>query len=133
MCCGFKGQARSSEIGEICGLAYLLSRPDDWKVLVNDLQRRGNLKRDGIHTLLRELREVGYVHYQRRRDPDGRIRGGTYFVQEVPVSPHPELPDTAQPNSASPDSAKPDALPNTDQDLRRTTNDKTHNNQVGLS
>jgi integrase len=35
-------------------LGYLLSRPDDWKVLVNDLRKRGDLGRDGIYRLLRE-------------------------------------------------------------------------------
>jgi len=59
-------------------LAYLLSRPDDWKVLVNDLKRRGNLGRDGIYALLRELRSAGYVRFERHRDPQGRMRGGTY-------------------------------------------------------
>ena len=44
-------------------LGYLLSRPDDWKVLIKDLQRRGDLGRDGIYKLLRELRETGYVQY----------------------------------------------------------------------
>jgi hypothetical protein len=28
-------------------LAYLLSRPDDWRVLINDLRKRGDLGRDG--------------------------------------------------------------------------------------
>ena len=46
-------------------LAYLLSRPDDWKVLVNDLKKRGNLGRDGIYALLRELRSAGYVCFAR--------------------------------------------------------------------
>ena len=40
-------------------LHYLLARPDDWKVLVKDLQRRGDLKRDGIYGLLKELRNTG--------------------------------------------------------------------------
>jgi hypothetical protein len=50
-------------------LAYLLSRSDDWKVLVNDLKKRGNLGRDGIYALLRELRSAGYVRFERHRDP----------------------------------------------------------------
>ena len=76
-------------------LGYLLSRPDDWKVLIKDLQRRGDLGRDGIYKLVKELREAGYVHFHRARDHQGRIRGGTYYVREVPSSPHPELPETA--------------------------------------
>ena len=71
-------------------LAYLLSRPDDWKVLVNDLKRRGNLGRDGIYALLRELRSAGYVRFERHRDAQGRMRGGTYIVSEIPA-PHPDV------------------------------------------
>ena len=102
-------------------LAYLLSRPDDWRVLINDLRKRGDLGRDGIYKLLRELREAGYVRFSRSRDQQGRIRGGTYLVQEIPGSPHPDLPDTAEPDTASPDPVKPEALLNTDSDLIPTT------------
>jgi hypothetical protein len=101
-------------------LGYLLSRPDDWKVLIKDLQRRGDLGRDGIYKLLRELRETGYVQYQRTRDGQGRMRGGIYFVREIP-SPHPDLPDTAEADTAAPCPVKPGALPNTDKDLSGTT------------
>ncbi|PVV14333.1 MAG: hypothetical protein B6D72_04180 [gamma proteobacterium symbiont of Ctena orbiculata] len=64
-------------------LGYLLAKPDDWKVLVNDLRKRGDLGRDGIYKLLRELREAGYIQFQRFRDSQGRIRGGTYIVREI--------------------------------------------------
>ena len=101
-------------------LGYLLSRPDDWKVLIKDLQRRGDLGRDGIYKLLRELRETGYVQYRRTRDDQGRMRGGIYYVREIP-SPHPELPDTVEADTAAPCPVKPGALPNTDKDLSGTT------------
>ena len=87
-------------------LGYLLSRPDDWKVLINDLRKRGDLGRDGIYRLLRELRDTGYVLFVHTRDRHGRIRGGSYLVQEIAHPPHP---------------VNPDALPNTDLDLRPTT------------
>jgi len=102
-------------------LGYLLSRPDDWKVLIKDLQRRGELGRDGIYKLLRELRETGYVRYERTRDEQGRMRGGIYYVHEIPDSPHPGSPDMAQSDKAAPCPVKPEALPNTDKDLSRTT------------
>ena len=102
-------------------LCYLLSRPDDWKVLVNDLRKRGNLGRDGIYRLLRELRTVGYARFQRLRDKHGRIRGGMYIIREIADSPDPGLPDTALPETAAPDTANPGALPTTDLNLRRTT------------
>ncbi len=102
-------------------LCYLLSRPDDWKVLVNDLRKRGNLGRDGIYRLLRELRTVGYARFQRLRDRNGRIRGGIYIIREIADSPDPDLPDTVLPETAAPGPANPGALPTTDLNLRRTT------------
>jgi hypothetical protein len=102
-------------------LCYLLSRPDDWKVLVNDLRKRGNLGRDGIYGLLRELRTVGYARFLRLRDTNGRIRGGRYIIREIADSPDPELPDTGLPETAVPGPANPGALPTTDLNLRRTT------------
>jgi len=102
-------------------LGYLLSKPDDWKVLVNDLRKRGDLGRDGIYRLLRELRTVGYARYVRLRDRYGRIRGGFYIIREIADSPDPELPDKVEPQTAEPGPANPGALPTTDVDLRRTT------------
>lgn len=99
-------------------LAYLLSRPDDWKVLVNDLKKRGNLGRDGIYALLRELRDAGYMRFEHNRDAHGRMRGGTYIVSEVP---HTASPDVDVPRSAAPRTASPDALPNTERNKRTTT------------
>lgn len=102
-------------------LAYLLSKPDDWKVLVNDLRKRGDLGRDGIYKLLKELRGAGYMQFIRSRDKHGRIRGGTYFVHEVAKSPHPDLPDTVEPDTASPCPVNTGALPTTDLNLKKTT------------
>jgi len=102
-------------------LCYLLSRPDDWKVLVNDLRKRGNLGRDGIYRLLRELRTVGYARFLRMRDKNGRIRGGIYIIREIADSPDPGLPDTVLPDTAAPGPANPGALPTTDLNLKRTT------------
>ncbi len=102
-------------------LGYLLSRPDDWKVLVNDLRKRGDLGRDGIYRLLRELRDVGYMRFMNARDKQGRIRGGTYIVQEIAAAPHPDLPDTVEPDTAVPDPVNPEALPTKEVNLRKTT------------
>ena len=102
-------------------LGYLLSRPDDRKVLVNDLRKRGDLGRDGIYRLLKELRTIGYARYVRLRDRYGRIQGGFYIIREIADSPHPDLPDRAEPHTDEPGPANPGALPTTDLDLRRTT------------
>lgn len=110
-------------------LAYLLSLPDDWQVHVRDLRRRGNLGRDGIYKLLRELIDAGYVRYEKHRDAEGKIRGGTYYVSELPNEPHPDLPDAAQPDTAAPGPARPEALPSTKHDPRRTTTTTTTTNK----
>ncbi|MCC6490265.1 MAG: helix-turn-helix domain-containing protein, partial [Candidatus Hydrogenedentes bacterium] len=65
-------------------LHYLLARPDDWKVLVKDLQRRGDLKRDGIYKLLKELRKIGYARLVWIRDEQGRVCGAIYYIYEQP-------------------------------------------------
>ncbi len=90
-------------------------------MLVNDLRKRGNLGRDGIYRLLRELRALGYARFQRVRDQHGRIRGGIYFIREIADSPYPDSPDTVKPDTASPGPANPGTLPTTDLKLRTTT------------
>ena len=89
-------------------LIYLLSRPDNWRVLVKDLQRRGDLRRDGIYSVLRELRQAGYVRFERIRNETGCVREGRYVVSEEPApSLHPAWPDEAEPDPAEPDLAEP--------------------------
>ena len=95
-------------------LAYLLSRPNNWEVLVKDLVKRGNLKRDGILALLKQLRNARYVHFKNLRDAKGRMRGGIYTVFEIPYT---DLPDTDEPTTAAPESAKAVGLLNTEVNL----------------
>lgn len=105
-------------------LGYLLSRPDDWRVLVNDLRKRGDLGRDGIYRLLRELRDAGYMRFVNTRDKHGRIRGGTYIVQEIATAPHPDLPDAVEPDTAEPYPVNTEALTTTEVNLIKTTTTK---------
>jgi hypothetical protein len=57
-------------------------------VLVNDLKKRGNLGRDGIYGLLRELRSSGYVRFERNRDVQGRMRSSSLpgWIRPTPSS-----------------------------------------------
>ena len=86
-------------------LIYLLSRTDGWTLQVEELSECGDLGRDGIYSLLNELREAGYVTYEKERDEYGRIRGGTYAIYEIPELLDPDVPDTAGQDPADPDSA----------------------------
>lgn len=86
-------------------LSYLLSKPDGWTLRVEELCECGNLGRDGIYSLLNELREAGYMTYEQERDEYGRIRRGTYTIYENPDLPDPDMPDTVRQDHADPGSA----------------------------
>jgi hypothetical protein len=51
-------------------LGYLLSKPDDWEVAVPDLLKNGDLGRDGIRAVLKELSAAGYLRRECRQDPE---------------------------------------------------------------
>ena len=86
-------------------LSYLLSRPDGWTLRVDELCECGDLGRDGIYNLLNELREAGYVTYERERDEYWRIRRGSYTIYETPDLPDPDAPDTVRQDPDDPASA----------------------------
>ena len=86
-------------------LIYLLSRTDGWTLRVEELSECGDLGRDGIYNLLNDLREAGYVTYEKERDEYGRIRGGTYAIYEIPELPYLDVPDMAGQDPPDPDSA----------------------------
>ncbi len=64
-------------------LSYLLSKPDDWQVRLNDMigQARGNVH--AVRRALRELRARGYARllFPRRA---GKVRGSEWIIHERP-------------------------------------------------
>jgi hypothetical protein len=64
-------------------LGYLLAKPDDWQLRVSDLCRRGDLGRDGVHSLLQQFQDFGYIRRRQLRDERGRVAGYDYTVLEV--------------------------------------------------
>ena len=61
---------------------------------MQDLQRRGDLRRDGVYAVLRELRLAGCVRFERIRNEAGCVRAGRYVVSEKPAPAlHPAWPD----------------------------------------
>jgi len=53
-------------------LAYLLSKPDNWKVIIKDLINHSNDGKKAIYSGLRELKEHGYYKKIPVRDESGR-------------------------------------------------------------
>lgn len=116
-------------------LAYILVKPDYWRVRITDLRRSGNIGRDKAYRILNELIAFGYVIREMERNEDGTISEMVYKVDEKPtnsrwpspekpemVEPLPEKPDTAEPDTAEPDTEKPD-----------TTNKEVFNNKELIS
>ncbi len=83
-------------------LGYLLAKPDDWTLKVEDLRRRGDLGRDALYKILKQLQRAGYLRRELTRNADARVSGVVYTVFEVPEARFPEKPDTAQPAPARP-------------------------------
>ncbi len=65
-------------------LGYLLSKPDDWKVRLYDLVRRGPAGVHKIQRILRELESAGYLRRVRFKRPNGAFDWET-TVHEVPI------------------------------------------------
>lgn len=84
--------------------AYLLSKPDDWQVMIVDLVRESKAGRDKVYRILSELIEVGHLHREQRKSESGRFMPSCYLFTETP---HTEKPYTAKPYTAKPDTAKP--------------------------
>lgn len=67
-------------------LVYILSKPDDWKVVVKDLINNSTDGKASIYAGLKELERYGYYVKKPIRDEDGmRILDWTSIVYEVPV------------------------------------------------
>ncbi len=92
-------------------LGYLLSRPDDWKVLVNDLRKRGDLGRDGIYTSAPGTPRCRLcaIRAHHVTGTAASVAAPTLFGKSQ-TSPHPELPDTVEPDTAEPCPVKPGSI-----------------------
>lgn len=68
-------------------LAYLLSKPDNWKVIVGNLMNYSTDGKAFVYAGLKELKECGYYEKVPIRDETGqRIAYWESTVYEIPVS-----------------------------------------------
>ena len=70
-------------------LAYLLTLPDNWVVVVNELGNRFPDGRYAIAAALKELRAHGHATLEVVRDDRGRIIGKEYHIHERPMKNEP--------------------------------------------
>lgn len=84
-------------------LGYLLTKPDDWQVMVAELVNvtKGTKKptgREGVYNIINELKEKGFISV--RKNSDGST---DYTVYDEPI----QQPNQAEPNQAEPNQGKP--------------------------
>jgi predicted transcriptional regulator len=79
-------------------LGYLLTKPDYWKLQVNDIVKHCTEGRSSIYSGIKELMEAGYIFREEIRI-DGNFSGYNYYIFENPnlnnlKSPHSGNTDT---------------------------------------
>lgn len=101
-------------------LVYLLSKPPEWKVCKEQLmkiadQSRKPVRRDAMGSILKELRQYGYLTGKLERK-SGRFSGEHLVVHESPLKspPDTDLPSTVEPLAADPVVVKTDKKVKTD-------------------
>jgi hypothetical protein len=65
-------------------LGYLLSRPDNWKIIIADLVKQSKDGRDSVYAGLNELIKARYIISERLRMEKGRYSSYEYTVLEEP-------------------------------------------------
>jgi hypothetical protein len=65
-------------------LAYLLSRPDDWEIWIEDLINRSTDGKDSVRAGIAELRKAGHLVYLGRERKAGQVQRAVWEVHEVP-------------------------------------------------
>ncbi len=92
-------------------LAYLLSKPDDWQLRVEDLIRQSPQGEHAVRGMLRELKKYGYLKRERHAGKGGRFEWQT-TIYEVPraddqSSPASDVPDTTPPEPDDDEEKRP--------------------------
>jgi len=65
-------------------LVYLISRPDDWTVKVEDVARRSTDKHTAIYSALKELEDCKYARFEEIREK-GRFISRKWHIYETPI------------------------------------------------
>ena len=105
-------------IGHSLGvLTYLLSRPNDWEVQPEHLQKRFGIGRDRFQKIMRLLRKLGYARIEYEHDAKtGKFRNCGHVITDEPIEVQKDLfadqvasPEVAEAIEAA-DSAQADVI-----------------------
>lgn len=80
-------------------LGYLLSRPDNWRVIVGDLVNHATDGKESVRTAMDELKRHGYMRLEKRNNDQTGLFEWTYIVYEKPYTDYPDMvkPDMDNP------------------------------------
>lgn len=79
-------------------LAYLLSKPDNWKANISHLSTVSKDGKSAVASGLKELEKNGYLQREATRNEDGTIKEWESTIFEIPVNPpEPENPEVDNP------------------------------------
>lgn len=66
-------------------LGYLLSKPNDWEVILSHLHTQSDHDgRVSVRSGLDELIKAGYITREQRRSGEGKYKEASYIVSELP-------------------------------------------------
>lgn len=102
--------------------AYLVGKPDGWKLRVTDLVKHGTDGKHAIRAALNELREFGYAEYTQSH-VDGRLQEGHWEVSDKPIYP----PRSKNRNAVISRSENQDAVPQASEYQDHSKNDSNKN------
>jgi hypothetical protein len=73
-------------------LCYLLSKPNNWSLQIEQLRHRGGVGRDKVYKLIGQLCEAGYIVKRPVRDPEtAAFVAHEYVVYDRPFPENPEV------------------------------------------
>lgn len=70
---------------------YLMSKPDDWEVILADIEKRSTDQNRAVRSGLQELRDAGYIWKAQERDETGQITKHLWLVFEQPQMKTPKI------------------------------------------
>ena len=68
-------------------LSYMLSKPDDWKFYIDDIVKHGNCGEKKIKSIIKELKEFGYLEIKQERGVEGKFGNYIWTLNESPKVP----------------------------------------------
>jgi hypothetical protein len=77
-------------------LVYLLAKPNNWRVLIEDIRNSGGIGRDQAYKLLAELKAAGYIEVEKKRTAPGTYASHNYIVYDNAVPGNLPLPENTE-------------------------------------